>query len=983
MSASQPVEFSFDGRTCRAVAGQSVAGALHSDGTHILSRSFKYHRPRGLFCVSGRCPNCMCTVDGTPNVRICTLAPQPGMVIKSQNRWPTLGFDLLSIFDKFSRFMPVGFYYKQFYKPRWMWPLWEKFIRRVAGLGEIDLAHGADAHYDKLNLFADVVVAGGGLAGLTAAVEAADAGASVILLDEQPELGGHLRHDPDLRGDDFSALIDRVKTHSGVQIILSATVLGCYEENYLAALQGNRLIRMRANQTVIAAGGWERPLVFAHNDLPGVLLASGAQRLLHLDGCRFDGPVLVVTDNAQGYRTARQLAVAGAAVHGVVDLRQNPPHGEMDLVHAHHIPVHAGQTILAARGGRHVDGAVIARRDGQAERTVGCRWIIEAVGFNPASSLLYQSGAKLRHDDALGHAVVAELSPNVHAAGAVQGTHDPALVAWEGRRAGLAAAFAMRPGDANLAERLRSFDSTRPSAVAATQPASRGHQPPVHAAPPANGHSPHEHDAHGHHADESAEKTPDPFSCYVSPGRDRKKFVCLCEDVTERDVYDAIDEGYANIETLKRYSTISMGPCQGKMCQAAAVALCAHHNGRTIDETGVPTSRPPEQPLPLGALAGRTLHFTLVRRTPLHGWHERHGVKFMDAGNWKRPEYYTSPEQEYHAVRSAAGLIDVSTLGKLELRGRDVVAFLEYLYPNRFADLKIGRTRYGVVCDGGGIILDDGTVSRLDADQYFITTTTGNAEAMESWFRWNLAGRPDWDVTLASVSGSYAAMNLAGPKSREILAKLTKADVTAAGLPYLAVGRFDISGVPAIVFRIGFVGELGYEIHVPAEHGLFVWERIFETGQPFGLQPFGVEAQRRLRLDKKHILVSIDTDALSNPLEADLSWIVKLDKADFIGKRTLQRVAERGRQNRLVGFRMTDDAAPAEASLILHDGELAGRVTSSRFSPAAGTHVGLAWVPVHLAHDGGQITIYIDGVPHTATVQDAPFYDPAGEKLRS
>lgn len=983
MSASEPVEFSFDSRKCRAAAGQSVAGALFAAGQHVLSRSFKYHRPRGLFCVSGRCPNCMCTVDGTPNVRICTLAPQPGMVIKSQNRWPTLGLDLMSIFDKFSRFMPVGFYYKQFYKPRWTWPLWEKFIRRVAGLGEIDLAHGADALYDKQNLFSDVIVVGGGLAGLSAAVEAADAGASVILIDEQSELGGHLRHDPDLRGADFSALIDRATKHPGVQVIQSATVIGCYEDNYLAALQGNRLIRLRGSQVVIAAGGWERPLVFAHNDLPGVLLASGVQRLLHLDGCQLDGQVLVVTDNGQGYRTARQLASAGATVQGIVDLRAAPPHADLDLAHADHIPVHAGQTIVAARGGRHVDGAVIARRDGQAERTVGCRWIVEAVGFNPASSLLYQSGAKFRHDDTLGHAVVAKLSPNVHAAGAVLGTQNVALAAWEGRKAGLAAAFCLRPSDANLADRLRNFGATRPQA--SSENPSATHSGPTAGGDTGNAHGTHDHhDDHSHgHDDGSVETAVDPITSYVSPGRDKKKFVCLCEDVTERDVYDAIDEGYANIETLKRYSTISMGPCQGKMCQAAAVALCAHHNGRTIDETGVPTSRPPEQPLPLGALAGRTLHFTLVRRTPLHGWHERHGVKFMDAGNWKRPEYYTSPEQEYHAVRTAAGLVDVSTLGKLELCGRDVVPFLEYLYPNRFADLKVGRTRYGVVCDGGGIILDDGTVSRLEADRYFITTTTGNADAMESWFRWNLAGRPDWDVTLANVSGSYAAMNLAGPKSREILGKLTSADVSAAGLPYLAVGRFDIAGVPAIVFRIGFVGELGYEIHVPAEHGRFVWERIFAAGQPFGLQPFGVEAQRRLRLDKKHILVSIDTDALSNPLEADLSWIVKFDKPDFVGKRTLQRVAERGRQNRLIGFRMSDDAAPAEASLVLHDGELAGRVTSSRFSPAAGAHVGLAWVPVELAHDGGEITIYVDGVPHIARVQDAPFYDPAGEKLKS
>ncbi|MGE0608800.1 MAG: 2Fe-2S iron-sulfur cluster-binding protein [Pirellulales bacterium] len=976
MSSPDPIQFSFDGRTIPAAPGQSVGGALHTADQHLLSRSFKYHRPRGLFCVSGRCPNCLCTVDGQPNVRICTLQPAPGMKIVSQNRWPWLGLDVMSIFDKFSRFMPVGFYYKQFFKPRWTWPLWEKFIRRVAGLGQIDLARGAEGEYDKLNLFCDVAVVGGGLAGLNAALAAADNGASVILFDEQPALGGHLRHDPDLsREAGLAQLIDRVQIHAGIQVFPVATVTGLFEENYLAALQGQRLIRTRARQIIVAAGGWERPLVFANNDLPGILLASGVQRLLHLDGCKFEGQSLIVTDNAQGYRVARQLAAAGNSVAGVVDLRPIPPQAETNLVHDAHIPVYAGQTIVAARGGSNVEGAVLSRRNGEAEHNLACRWIVQAVGFTPASSLLYQSGATFRHNAELGHAVVNRLAANVHAAGAVVGTHCPAMTAWQGRRAGLAAASALQPQAASLAERLRQCDEEKPQPAVHSASASDDHD----AHPPAD----HSHEEHGHdtHAHEP-ELPPDPITGYVSPGGAKKKFVCLCEDVTEKDVYDAIDEGYANIETLKRYSTISMGPCQGKMCQAAAVALCAHHNGRTIDETGVPTSRPPEIPLPLGALAGKSLHFSIVRRTPLHGWHERHGARFMDAGTWKRPERNTSPEQEYHAVRTAAGLVDVSTLGKLELRGRDVVPFLEYLYPNRFADLKVGRTRYGVVCDGGGIILDDGTVSRLADDRYFLTTTTGNADAMESWFRFNLAARPDWDVTLANVSAGYAAMNLAGPHSRQILSQLTAGDVSASGLPYLAVGQFEVAGVPAIVFRIGFVGELGYEIHVPAQHGLHVWERLIAAGQPQGLVPFGVEAQRRLRLDKKHILAGIDTDALSNPLEADLAWIVKLDKPDFVGKRTLARLAERGPQNRLVGFRMTDDAAPAEAALILHEGRLAGRVTSSRFSSAAGAYIGLAWVPVDLGHDGGQITIYVDGEPHTATVQEKAFYDPEGAKLR-
>ncbi len=517
-----------------------------------------------------------------------------------------------------------------------------------------------------------------------------------------------------------------------------------------------------------------------------------------------------------------------------------------------------------------------------------------------------------------------------------------------------------------------------------------------------------------------------PLSCHdVSPSGAKKKFVCLCEDVTEKDICDAIDEGYSNIETLKRYSTVSMGPCQGKMCQSASIAICARHNGQSIAETGVTTARPPEQPLPMGVLAGRTVHFSLVRRTPMHAWHEKAGAKMGDAGNWKRPQVYSSVTQEYEAVRQRAGVIDVSTLGKIELRGADVVKFLEFIYPNRFANLKVGRVRYGVICDDAGILLDDGTIARLRdvpssalspaagerarvrgssevdlrspphpdplprsggegvSQRFFLTTTTGNADAIDSWFRWWLAGRPDWDVRMTNVSGSYAAMNLAGPRSREVLKKLTDADLSSDAMPYLAASECTIAGVSAIVLRIGFVGELGYEIHVPSQFGLHVWESIMEAGREFSIAPFGLEAQRVLRLEKKHLLPGIDTDALSNPLEADMPWIVKLDKEDFIGKESLARAQKRGERNKLVGFRLSESVIPDLASLVLCDGKLGGRITSCGYSPAVGGTIGLAWVPANLAGNGQMIQIQVNGRLIPAVVQDEPFYDPSGSKLKS
>jgi len=862
---------------------------------------------------------------------------EPGMVVRSQNAWPSVNFDFLSIFDRLHRFMPVGFYYKMMYKPRWMWPIWEKFIRRIAGLGSVDRRQGADGTYDKLNLFCDVAVVGGGWAGMHAALDAAQAGFAVTLIDDQPLLGGHLRFDPDLADSRLADVVRQVQEHPGIQVWDSATVFGLYEGNYLGIQRANRMIRLRAAEVVVATGGWERPLVFENNDLPGVLLASAAQRLLHLDRCRFEGTAVVVTDNSQGYRVAGQLARAGTTVGAIVDVRENSP----DKIEE--IPVRRGQTIFAARGTKHVTAAVIAPVSGDAHATLSCRWLIQAVGFTPASSLLHQNGCKFKYDPLADHAIVTAHGRGTHSAGAVNGIHDRDGTALDGRRAGLAAVEALRPHDAALAAR-RDELKAKMGAIPLRESAA----------------------AH-----------------YASGSPAKKKFVCLCEDVTEKDICDAVAEGYSNIETLKRFSTVSMGPCQGKMCQSSSIALCARANGKSIEETGVTTSRPPEQPLSLGVLAGRGLHFSLVRRTPMHDWHVSAGAKMMDAGNWKRPETYSTPEDEYDSVRSRVGLIDVSTLGKIELRGSDVVPFLEFLYPNRFQNLNVGRVRYGVICDDAGILLDDGTIARLEEKRFFLTTTTGNADAIDSWFRSWLAGRPQLDVQLTNVSGSYAAMNLAGPNSRQVLAKLTDADVSSAALPYLAAGQLKIANVDAVVLRVGFVGELGYEIHVPSQYGLHVWEAIVEAGKEFGLAPFGIAAQRLLRLEKKHLIPGVDTDALSNPLEADLPWIVKLDKPDFVGRRSLAQAGERGLRNRLVGFRIVGETVPQPPALVIHNGKLGGRVTSCEFSPAAGCAVGLAWVPAEQSKNGDKIEIHVDGRVVTAIVQDEPFYDPQGHRLKS
>jgi sarcosine oxidase, subunit alpha len=468
----------------------------------------------------------------------------------------------------------------------------------------------------------------------------------------------------------------------------------------------------------------------------------------------------------------------------------------------------------------------------------------------------------------------------------------------------------------------------------------------------------------------------------------KRSFVCFCNDVSTADLRAAVREGFDHIETLKRYTTLTMGPCQGRMCQFSGIGVCAHETDRQVGETGVTTARPPNPSVTLGALAGPRHHPT--RRTPMHFARGEADAVWMDMGEWKRPRYYKSgscnsePQcvrEEYRAVRERVGVIDVSTLGKLDVKGRDAGKLLDKVYTNRFSDLKPGRVRYSVLCDEAGIILDDGTISRLADDHYFITTTTGNLDFVQQWLEWWLVGT-GWDVHITNLTGGRAAVNVAGPKARDVLAALTSCDLASKAFAYMACREAQVAEVPSLLLRIGFVGETGWEIHFPAEYGEHLWNKLLEAGRSFGIRPFGVEAQRLLRLEKRHIIVGVDTDALSGPYEASMAWVAKLDKPDFIGRNALSRLAEADPQQKLIGFIMNADSVPQDGAAILANGALAGRVTSVRYSPSQGKAVGLAWVAAASASDGAEIEIRVDGGTALARIVPDAFYDPAGERLR-
>jgi sarcosine oxidase subunit alpha len=442
----------------------------------------------------------------------------------------------------------------------------------------------------------------------------------------------------------------------------------------------------------------------------------------------------------------------------------------------------------------------------------------------------------------------------------------------------------------------------------------------------------------------------------------------------------AVEEGFDSIELLKRYTTVGMGPCQGKSCMAGCVRYAAELTGRSEPETGVPTSRAPWRPVELELLAND--HLEPRKESPLHESHADLGAEFMWAGEWRRPKQYRDVADECKAVHERVEIIDVSTLGKFRIRGSGAVELLEKLYPNRYGDLKVGRIRYGAMLNDQGVILDDGTVGRLAEDEFFVTTTTSGADAIDQWIRWWMA---DWRLAaqVVNVSSQYAAINVAGPRSRELMGKLTAADVSAAALPYLKLAQADVAGVPAIILRIGFVGELSYELHFPSACAVHMWDSMLEAGKDLGVLPFGLESQRILRLEKQHIIVGQDTDALSTPFGTGFDWMVKLDKEDFLGRGSLAADAMRGTPEKLVGFTVESGGLPVEGAALVGDGKPVGRVCSSRWSDAAHAYIGLAWVPIAMAEEGTRLDFHSGGKRVVARVHLKPFYDPEGTRLRS
>ena len=925
LDRSRVVAFRFEGRGYSGYAGDTIASALAANGRYVLSRSFKYHRPRGVLTMAGQDANSLVQVGPEPNVFADSRRIEAGMEVWGQNYAGSLDRDRNAILDRLSAFLPVGFYYRAFWGPTKgaFLKLWEPAIRKRAGLGRITLDAPAP-DYDKAYRFCDVAVIGGGPAGLSAALAAAQAGAEVMLVEQEPELGGSLSY---RRGERLQerrrALLEAVAAQPGITVLTEATCAGCYADGWLAIEQRTRLHKLRAKALVVAAGGFEQPVVFRNNDLPGIMLGSAA---------------VVLTCNAEGYEVAADLAEAGVEVAAIVDPRPEPAESAAARVLS-------GSSLREAegrdeRGGR---GLWHLRRvlteplgQGAPEAAwIDCDLLCVSGGTMPAYQLPAQAGARLTFEERGQRFAIERVPERMWLAGATAGasTLDEALDS--GARAGAAAADSLGFGGRGQAARARTE-------------ASRS----------------------------------DSFDWPLTAHPRGKDFVDFDEDLQVKDIENAVAEGYAELELVKRFSTVGMGPSQGRQAALATAKIVAAATGRSVAEVGVTTARPPFAAMKLGVLAGDPL--TQHRHTPMHHRHLEAGASMQPVGAWWRPSYYGPAARrdeaiaaEVAAVRNGVAMLDVSTLGSLEVRGPDAAELLNRLYTLRYDSLPVGRTRYLLLVNEMGSIIDDGMAYRIAEDHFYVTATTGAVGAV---YQLMLFMNAEWrlQVDVLNATAAFAAVNVTGPEARALLAALSDdIDFSAEALPYLHGRQGRVAGQPARVLRIGFTGEASYELHVPASRGEALWDRLMAAGAPLGLRPYGLEASRILRLEKGHIIIGQDTDAMSTPDQVGMAWAVSKKKPYFLGKRSLEQRRRVGLGRRLVGFE-TAERAPeiAESCLVMEGERPVGFVTSTCWSPTLNKRIGLAYAAPEAA-PGQSITIRDRaGAARVVPVVAPHFYDP-------
>jgi sarcosine oxidase subunit alpha len=984
---SQPLSFTFNGKSLQGFLGDTLASALLANQIGVIGRSLRYHRPRGILGLGAEEPNAILQIGlGARTLPACRATQTElvdGLIAQSVNGWPSLEFDFFSLKDLFSRFLPPSLYYKTFMWPRKLWPWYEHRIRQSAGLGVSPSEPDPD-RYDKHHAHCDVLVIGGGPAGLSAALEAGRRGARVLLADDQSELGGRLLYQRDPIHDRpamewVTETVSELARMPRLQLLSRSTVFGYYDHNFLGILERvtdhvqhanglprHRLWRVRARQVVLAAGAFERPLVFHNNDRPGVMLASAISAYINRYAVLPGSRAAVFTNNDSAYQTALDLLDQGSAVAAVIDLRPTVSGELPNAVKARGAEVLAGHSVLDVKGAKGIRAIQIARTDAKGSAIASsCRWIdcdLLAVsgGWNPAIEMHCQSGAKARYDATKGCFVPGVTVQAERSAGACNGAWSLSDCLREGLAAGVSAAQAAGFGG------TVGFVSPPVVAEFVEQPVQ-----PVWIAP-----------------------------SLLPLGRGAKQFVDFQRDTSVADLALAARENYQSIEHIKRYTLLGFGTDQGKVSNVNGIGVVAQVLGTEIQSVGTTTFRPPFTPVTFGALAGRDVGalFDPVRKTPMHEWHVKAGALFENVGQWKRAWYYPLPgesmadavRRECIAIQNGVGVLDYSTLGKIEVRGPDALKFLNRIYTDDKARLKIGRCSYGLMLTEEGMLLDDGITARLAEDHFYLTTTSGGAARVLAWLeRWLQTEWPQLKVYLTSTTDHWANIAVNGPRSRDLISELCNdIDLSPVAFPFMSFRYGTVAGVPARVFRISFSGELAYEINVPANLARVVWDALFAAGEKYGITPYGTETMHVLRAEKGYIIVGQETDGSVSPVDAGLAWILAKNK-DFLGKRSLARPEMlRPDRKQLVGLATGDPAEVLPEGAQIVDQPLLsiptpslGHVTSSYFSARTGRSVALALVKGGRAQMGKTVHIpRLDGRVVRATVTSPVFYDPEGKR---
>ncbi len=985
---SAAVEFTFNGRRLQGYVGDTLASALMANDQMLVGRSFKYHRPRGLVASGAEEPNALVNL-GTgarlePNARATTTEVFDGLSASSQNHWPSLEFDVGVINNAIARFLPAGFYYKTFIHPRAAWKhVFEPFIRQSAGLGKAPKEGDADS-YEHAYAFCDILIAGGGVAGLQAALIAASSGARVIVLEQNAHWGGRAPVDGDVIGgvpaaDWISDTIAVLGQMDNVTLRARCMVAGSYDHGYVLADEKvadhtpgdgrpkHRLWRIRAGRIISATGALERPLAFAGNDIPGVMLASAVRDYVVNHGVSPGDRTVVVTNNDDGYRTAIALRSVGLEVPLIVDARAEVT-GELPArARALGIRITAGRAIVKVKGGKRVTGVCIGLQAGEGAvlEEVVCDAVAMSGGWSPVVHLFSHCGGKLIWDETQAHfRPDAERAPTnqdgaamVFAAGAANGALQGDLAMADAARvAGIVVQAAGRTSTAVAA-------SAAPTPEAAMEP--------VWVMPQGAG-----------------------------PKLRMKMWLDFQNDVKVSDVQLAAREGYASVEHTKRYTTLGMATDQGKLSNINGLAVLAQALNDKIPNVGTTTFRPPYTPVPLGALAGESRGeiFQPLRRTPMHGWHEAAGAYLEPVGLWRRAYCYArggeshseAVHREILNTRANVGLLDASTLGKIIVKGPDAGRFLDMLYTNVMSTLPVGKCRYGLMCNEQGFLSDDGVVVRLSEDTWLCHTTTGGAERIHGWMEdWLQCEWWDWQVYTANVTEQYAQIAVAGPKARALLEALGGMDVSKDALPFMGFAEGTLAGLPVRVYRISFSGELSYEIAVPASHGLALWEKLVAAGADLGVMPYGTEAMHVMRAEKGFIMMGDETDGTVIPQDLNLGWAISKKKADYLGKRGQERVyLARADRFKLAGFETLDGSVIPDGAYIIAPGvngngqrNTQGRVTSTYFSPTLSKGIAMGLITGGLDRLGDVVEFNtIAGGTVAAKVVDPVFYDKEGEK---